>query len=869
MPLPGNFEIPGSTTMKQSLQNLPHVTKNHLLVKIVSAGGAAAISLQQKQTTTTMKTITKKIIYILLFVVASTGALFAQTTKPAAGVSGVLLDENGKPMDYATVSLLKAQDSTIVKGTLSSESGSYIFDHINAGTYIIKASVVGYQKAASKVFTVTAGSPVITVPAIKLLPASQSLNTVTVTATKPLIEHKVDRTVMNVENSVLAAGNSAMDILERAPGVSVDKDDNISLQGKQGVTVMINDKLTYLSATQLATLLRSTDGNTISSIELITNPSAKYDAAGNSGIINIKLKKNKQAGTNGSVTLGGGYGSYGKDDETLSLNHKEGNLNIFGTFSHDDNKRSQNIGIKRTTTDTGKTTYFNQVTEMPQVNHNNSYRLGADYDISSKNTIGFVASGYFDGENDYNETHTYIGKSFAEVDSSLHTVSLIHQTYHDIALNLNDSWKIDTAGQQLSADLDYSSFRNGSIAGYTTDFSLPDGSVQHPEAFLGNITPSNIDIRTAKVDYSDPLGKSLKFETGLKFSDVKTDNNLLQTMDENSPYISNNRFVYDEKIDAGYINFNKDYKNFSVQVGLRGEYTQSSAVGDSSNVVQNIPRHYFDLFPSLFLDRTINDKNEINFSYSRRIDRPQYDNLNPFVYHLDPYTYQKGNPYLKPQYTQNFQFNYTYNKNITLSLGYSRTTDVITQIPGTDPTTKVSFVTQENLQVQNSYNVNLYAPYTVAKWWEGNVNITGFYLGFKSNGLEGSNLNDGQAAYQVRATETFTPLKGYKLEVSTDYQSALVYGLFNVKPQYSTDAGISHSFDDKKLNIKFSVSDIFNTRTNDVTSNYANNNLDITQKRETRIARLTLTYNFGNNKIKARQHQSGADEEKNRVKGAN
>jgi iron complex outermembrane recepter protein len=286
-------------------------------------------------------------------------------------------------------------------------------------------------------------------------------------------------------------------------------------------------------------------------------------------------------------------------------------------------------------------------------------------------------------------------------------------------------------------------------------------------------------------------------------------------------------------------------------------------------VVKSIPRHYFDLFPSLFINHTFNDKNEINFTYGRRIDRPQYDNLNPFVYHLDPYTYQKGNPYLTPQYTSNFEFSYTYNKSLNISLGYSRTTDVITEIPGTDPATKVSFVTQENLQVQNSYNVNIYSPYTITKWWEGNVNATGFYLGFKSAGLEGSNLNAGQAAFQIRTTQTFTPIKGWKAELTGNYQSALTYGLFYVKPQYSFDGGISHSFAQKKANIKFSMSDIFNTRRNDVTSNYSNNNLDIRQKRETQIARLTFTYNFGSNKIKARHHESGADDLKQRVKGAN
>ena len=306
-----------------------------------------------------MKKLIFKTLYILSLLLIFAGMVSAQTGLPNIKVTGTLQDEQGKPMDYATVSLLRTKDSSTVKGTLSTETGTYTFDHISTGSYIVKASVVGYDKAISSSFTIAAGVTTFTVPVIKMQTASHSLNTVTITASKPLIEHKIDRTVMNVENSVLAAGNSAMDILERAPGVSIDKDDNISLKGKQGVTVMINDKLTYLSAAQLATLLRSTDGTTIQSIEIISNPSAKYDAAGNSGIINIKLKKNKQSGTNGSVTVGAGYGNYGKDNETLSLNHKEGNLNVYGSFSHNDNKRSQDIGIMRIITDsTGKNTYF-------------------------------------------------------------------------------------------------------------------------------------------------------------------------------------------------------------------------------------------------------------------------------------------------------------------------------------------------------------------------------------------------------------------------------------------------------------------------------------------------------------------------------
>ncbi|HWD87056.1 MAG TPA: outer membrane beta-barrel family protein [Mucilaginibacter sp.] len=817
-----------------------------------------------------MKLTISKIFYTLLLLFIAAGASYAQGPQAPGQVSGTLLDEQGKPMMYASASLLNAKDSTLVKGVISNEQGVYTFDHIKEGQYIVKASPVGYEKAVTKPFSIDKGSEAVTLPKMVMQPNVRTLSAVSITAAKPLVERKIDRTVVNVEGSVLAAGNSAMDILERAPGVEVDKDDNISLKGKQGVTVMINDKLTYLTATQLATLLRSTDGNTISSIEIITNPSAKYDAAGNSGIINIKLKKNKQTGTNGSITAGVGYGAYWKDNQTLQLNHKDGNFNIFGSFSHNDNKRIQDIGIRRVITDSvGGVTYFRQTAPFIEADHNNSYRLGADYDLSPKNTIGFVINGYFNSEQDGINNHTYIGPDFTRADSTLHTVSSVHQTYNNFAVNLNDTYKIDTAGQQLNVDLDYSKFNNNALSQYTTDYFLADGSAQHPESFLGNLTPSVIDIHTAKADYSKPLSKSLKMETGMKLSDVKTDNNLTEKTVMTDPYVSTNHFIYDEKIDAGYINFNKSYKNFSVQAGVRAEYTSSLAKGDSANVISNIPRHYLDFFPSLFLNQTINDKNEINFSYSRRIDRPQYDNLNPFVFHIDPYTYQKGNPYLQPQYTNNFEMNYTYNKSITLTLGYSHTTNVITEVPGTDPATKVSFITQANLQVQNAWNVNLYAPYTITKWWEGNINATTFYLGFKSNDLEGGNLDRGQVAYNIRATETFTPFAGYKAELTGHYQSDLTYGLYDVKPRYSVDAGISHSFDHKKLNVKLSTSDIFNTLRNDVNSDYQSTVLFITQKRESRITRLTLTYNFGNNKIHAREHESGADDLKQRVKGNN
>jgi iron complex outermembrane receptor protein len=821
----------------------------------------------------------KSIIYrIICFIalITSYAIARAQSAAPAIGVAkvtGTLLNEQGKAADYATVSLLKAKDSVVVKGALSNENGAYSFTGIKPGNYVVKATMVGYAAGISQPVNITASTTTVNVPVIKMQPSSKNLNTVTIVGSKPLIERRSDRMVMNVENSVLAAGNSAMEILERAPGVSVDKDDNISMKGKQGVTVMINDKLTYLSSTQLATLLRSTDGNSIQSIEMITNPSAKYDAAGNSGIINIKLKKNKQSGTNGSASVTAAMGKHFRDNTSLTLNHKEGAFNFFGNLSRGDTKRDNNIDIDRNVESGGENTYFSQVTKMGNERHYNNYRVGADYDMSPKNTIGFVVSGYFNPSADNNTSQTFIGTQPQVFDTYQNTYTTIKSQYNNFAFNLNDRWQIDSTGQALSVDVDYSKFNNSANAQYNTFYYNIDGSNAGIPSMLRNQTPSTIDIRTAKADYTLPFNKTTKLEFGGKYSDVKTDNDLEAQIIYNGEYINDptrtNHFIYDEKIGAGYVNFNKSFKKTTVQLGVRAENTNST--GDLVNTAQVVNRNYLNFFPSVFINHTLNDKNEFGFNYSRRIDRPSYEDLNPFIYYLDQYTYEQGNPFLKPQYTNSFELNYTYNHTINVSLGYSRTTDVINQALVTDTLTKATYQTNVNLSTQNSYSLNFNSPYTITKWWTGNANLTAFYLDFKSGpnpqGVAGiGTLNDGKLAYQIKTTNTFAVTKTFKAEVMTDYQSSLVYGYFNVKSQYSIDGGLSKSFANKKANLKLSVSDIFNMRKNNVTSESNGNFIDVHQKNETRVARLTFTYNFGNSKIKARQHQTGADDEKNRVK---
>ncbi|WP_259067936.1 TonB-dependent receptor domain-containing protein [Mucilaginibacter sp. X4EP1] len=818
-----------------------------------------------------MRSLLLKTLPILLLI-GIRGLSIAQSPKPANGVNGTLTDDAGKPMEYATISLVKLPDSIVVKGTLTNEAGIYNLGITASGNYLVKATSVGYAQAVSLPFTISDPQSGFSIPVITMHSAGNSLNTVVITASKPLIEHKTDMTVMNIANSVLATGNNALEILARAPGVTLDQDDNIRLRGKKGVTVMINGKLTYLSSAQLATLLKSTDGTTIQSIEIITNPSAKYDASGSSGIINIRLKKSNQSGTNGSFITGVGYGNSWKDNQTLSLNHKDGDLNVYGSFSHYDGKYDHHLLINRTVADSlGGKTYFNQVSSSPATIHNNSYRVGADYDITSTNTAGFMVNGYFDKVYEDDASLTNIGSSPGELDSYLNTLSRINNSYDNFAVNLNDRLKLDTLGQSLAVDLDYSRFNNGQDAYHHTYYYEAEGSTMIPPAFLLQQSPSVIIIHTAKADYTLPLNKTLKFETGVKYSDVKTDNNLAAQQQVNGSYLNDstltNHFIYTEKIGAGYVNLSKSFKNTSVEIGLRGEYTSST--GDLVTDNDVVKRHYFDLFPSLFVNHTLNDKNEVGFSFSRRIDRPDYDDLNPFVYYLDQYTYSKGNPFLNPQYTNSFELSYTYNKTINASFSYSHTSDLMTTVLLTDPLSEATYQTKINLQAENAYTINVNAPFTLTDWWNINVDANGFYTGFKSDTLLGASYNKGKIAYQAKLMQTFQLAKGYKAELISSYFSSLYDGIYLVSSNYSTDAGVSHSFAGNRANIKLAMSDVFNTLKDHFVTDYQVNDIAVSQKRETRITRLTFTYNFGNSKIKPHEHTTGADDLSGRVKGNN
>ncbi|MXV49870.1 TonB-dependent receptor [Pedobacter sp. HMF7647] len=810
----------------------------------------------------------KQTLTYLIALVCSATMSIAQNKLDGSKITGKVVDSQQKTLDFATVSLLRAKDSSLVKTALTNENGIYEFTNQIAGNYLVSSTVVGMKKSYSNVFTLDESHQQITLPALTLASESKNLKEVSVTAKKPFVERKPDRMVVNVEGSTVASGNNALEVLQKSPGVTVDNDDNIALQGKKGVLVMIDGKQTYMSNADLANMLRNMQSSQIESIELITNPSSKYDASGTAGIINIKLKKDKKIGTNGTLTAGVGYGKNHRANTGLSLNHRNKKFNAFGDYNYSNNRRENNLQIDRITPSNNQPLYFGQDGTFDNHNQGNNFKVGADYFINKNNTLGVLVNGYINNSTELYNNRTFIGNSFAKADSSIIALNDGDHHYNNMSYNMNYKSVLDTAGQELTVDLDYSHYKGNDVMTYDNNYFNYATGASPVNSLTQNGTPSAIDIKAYKIDYTLPFNKTLKMEAGVKSSWVKTDNNFISQIWEDSQWENgrnSNHFVYDENVNAGYLNLSKQFKKTSVQLGLRAEQTNSK--GNSITESKVVNRHYLDLFPTLFVNQSLGKNHDLAFSYSRRIDRPSYDALNPFVFYLDQYTYNQGNPYLNPQYTNSFELNYTFKKTYTVGFNYSIIHDVITEVLLPDYEKKALYQTNANLDKQINYNVNLNAPINFASWWKSTNNVTVFYMGFRAADLNGEVLDNGKVAVQLYSNQNFSITKTFSGELSGNYQSPLYYGTLKIQTQYSIDAGVNKSFMNKKLNLKFAVSDIFNTRNSRISSAYNGLNYSLYQKNETRVARLTLTYRFGSNDIKPeRKRSTGLEAEQNRMK---
>ncbi len=794
-----------------------------------------------------------KKILILIAIIFFTGYSFAQQQ----AIRGKVVNENEEAVANASVYLLTATAKGVLKTTITNESGEYTFLDYPNGKMLIETGGLGYEKVSSDEF-VGEGN-LLVIPTIKLTKRQQEIAAVSVTGQLPVIQSKNGKLVMNVENSAISAGNNALEVLKRAPGVNVDKDDNISLMGQQGVNVTIDGRQTYMTGEQLATFLKSTDGSQIKNIELTTTRSAKDDAEGAAGVINIVMKKNKIEGFNGSLIASGAYGKKARGNSSINLNYKKNNTTLFSNYSYTNNSTIQDFQLQRTIPNTVGNTVFDQDADMKSHDVIHAYKVGVEQKTSERNTIMLQFNGSNNPEKTKSFNRTLMGPTLGVVDSILDANTNALEKFNRYSFNVNNEFKIDTTGRKLSADLDYSYFKTDANTNFNYETFFPDFTYKYPTELERNFIGVNIKILSAKVDYSQSLWKGV-FEAGLKYSDVKSDNEIEFFNFLNNKWVNNakrsNTFVYDEQITAGYVDYARNLGKWDYKVGLRAEYTLSD--GHSITESKRVKRDYLDLFPSAAINYSFNENHVLSLSYARKITRPNYRFLNPFEYYIDKRTFNKGNPYLNPQYTNGVSLNYSLYKMFNIALGYDLVKDAIVESMGQDKELKTAWVTRENLGEQQTTYLNLTIPIKVGIWTMYN-NVTGIYLHFKGP-VSGHYVSQGSAFVQGNTTNTFRILKQLNAEMSVRYNSKFLYNIYEIQSRASVDLGASYNFSDKRSSLKFAFTDIFHSDHNNVFTNFNEFNSKIFQYRDSQTFRLTFNYKFGNLKQSVNRRDSSSDE---------
>lgn len=515
----------------------------------------------------------------LLYSILALLSINSFSTNAQGKISGQITDDKSKIVEFANVILLNAKDSTLIKGVLSDGSGSFAFEKIPSGEYLVNISQMGYKRFYTPKFSLDSE---VKLSGLILLEDTKQLAEVQVVAKKPFIEQQLDKTIVNVENSIVSAGATALEVLEKAPGVTVDKDGNISLKGKQNVMVLMDGKPTYMSASDLANLLRNMQSSQLEKIEIMTNPPAKYDAAGNAGVINLRTKKNQNMGLNGSATVGYGYGFYRslpKQNGSLNLNYRQGKLNLFGNFSGNNRKTFQINEINRRFVENGKSlSGFDQVADSDKKNSSISYKMGADYFIDSKNTIGVLFNGMNGNWSELLNNQALVKNGLGQLDSTSITLGDIKNDWGNYSTNLNFKHIIDSTGREWTMDADYARYNANNMMMYrTSKFDLQN--ILRQTRNEDGMTASKIDIYSIKADLVYPINKNAKFEAGMKSSYVNSNNDMqfeFLVGDLNNRVIDPTRsrdFLYKENVNAGYINYSKEFKKLSVQLGLRVENT--------------------------------------------------------------------------------------------------------------------------------------------------------------------------------------------------------------------------------------------------------------------------------------------------------
>ncbi len=810
-----------------------------------------------------------KILYLaLLFVLSLSTMTYAQLS--GSKVEGRVVDENQDPISFASVVLFNTADSTMAKAGYSEDNGSFQFNPIAPGSYYLNITFVGYDTYNSQSFSVTANNTT-TLEAIKMSPFATELGEVVVASTKPLVEVKPDKTIFNVEGSVNAIGNDALELLRKSPGVVVDNNERLMMSGKTGVKVYIDGKQSILSGDDLANYLKSLQSTQIEAIEIITQPSAKYEADGNAGIINIRLIRDKSLGTNAVASVGYNQATHSRFNTNLNVNSRTKYINVFGNFNYAKGQNTNYNSFTRTTPDI----YAYQNTTGLNEWDNKSLRTGFDITTGKFSTIGFLFDGYMNDGNSENKVKTYISPDpmtpTTEILDGLNSSDNNRDNY-----NFNGNYRFDNhKGNVLNMDADYGKYKSeGNSYQPNYYYDANTGELTDTRIF-SSTTPTTIDIKTVKLDYEQPLwGGNLG--AGFKLALVNTDNtyNFYNVVDE-IPILDtdrSNQFTYDENVNAGYVSYGRQWNKIGFQAGVRVEQTDSKGKLTSYNEQNNetVKQDYVDVFPSGGITYKWNDNNSFRLNYSRRIDRPNYQDLNPFEFKLDEITFQKGNPFLRPQYSNSFSVGHTYKYTLNTTFTYTRTDDLMAQLTDT-ASMGAAYITTANVAQQDVYALNVSYPFTLSKVWNVFANAGVSNTHNKGDFGEGKIVDITATTFNGYAQNSFMLPKNFTIELSGWYNSPGIWGgNFATKAIWAVDAGIQKKLFKERGTLKLGVADIFNSQHWSGENNFGGLHLVAMGGWESRQFKANFTYLIGNSSVKgSRNRKTGMEDETLRINSGN
>lgn len=787
----------------------------------------------------------RKIFLTIMITFIWVGALYSQ----GFSVRGTVFSDN-QPVPFANISLLKMGGSKLLGNGIANEQGAFEVSGSSAGSFILSISAIGYKVYVDTLEN-TGDSLALDVGMVELSAEVMMLNEVKVSGERPAIEVEADKVTVNLANSPLAQGSNVLDVLGRAPGVYVDGEGNIQLNGKSGILVLIDGKQTYMDGAELANYLRGQSSSNVESIELINNVSSRYDASGSGGAVNIKLKRNTLEGLFGNIQTGGQYNGKVGYNGNGSVNYKSGKWRTGVTATYDDNRTVRDIFQNRRFSSDN----FEQTTVLDSRMRFFSGNAVVDYDINEFHSVG--------GNVQYNRTRLGNGSNsvnnIERLDGGRRTVLANTDDRNNsnrVATNIHYIGKLDSLGSQLSFDADY----------IYTDFDATSeltstGNGEDIPEMITTSNPSNYKVFTVKADFNKAFSKSRSLEVGLKGSWVRSDNILdfrrMGELDGDRSF----HYLYEENVSAAYANFVTGVgKKLKLTAGLRAEYTD--IVGTLLSRSEENRTDYLNLFPNVLLEQRISERYKLSYGYNRRIVRPNFRLLNPNTYYIDPYTVSSGNPYLTPMFTDNYEVGQILDRKYQLVLSYSRSTDVFTQVFIQDDASRETVIQTQNLDKQENFGLRILTPLTLSKWWKQNNTILLNHVKYRSM-LNGVQLDNSRTGYMVRTANTFDLPLGVKMEVVGTYVGPTVIGQMRIDRLVWLDGGLMKSLGG--FTFALNATDIFRSQTSKVRMLFGNINTDWEQYNSNQSVRLTVSYRFSKGKQFSLQKRTGNKEEENRL----